>query len=203
MASETDVANLALTLMGQPRVLSLNDDRTGARTLKAVWDIERQATIRDGSWNFATRRAELPASPDAVSHPFAFGYPMPTDFLKLAELFDHDNDPWQLEGRVILSDRKAPIYIRYLRDVPEMAEWDASAVEAFAHRLALACGEKLAGSAFDGEGVLRKYRLLTVSAKSADAMENPSIEQAESSWIEARNFGGYTSRWGRPGWEIW
>jgi hypothetical protein len=202
MADETQIANIALTLMGQPRVLSIDDDRASARTLKAVWDTERQSAIREGSWNFATRRAGLAAKPSFVSYPFKFGYPLPADCLRLLEVLDFDYTEWQNEGGAILCDRSGPVYIRYLRDVPEMAEWDAAAVAAFARRLALLCGDKIAGSAFDAAGVERSYERLIAGAKSTDAMENPPIEQAESGWILARGGGGRVPI-GTPGWEIW
>lgn len=201
MADETEIANIALTLLGQPRVLSIDDDKASARTLKSVWNVERQSAIREGSWNFATKRAQLAASATIVSYPFTYGYPLPADNLRLIEVLDFDFESWQFEGGAVLCDVRGPIYVRYLRDVPTIAEWDVTAAAAFGRRLALTCGDKIAGSAFDANAVERRYERMIAGAKSTDALENPPIEQMESSWIEAREIGDI-SRLYRPGREI-
>ena len=89
MGSIVEVANLAAVRMGTAgRIMSLDDDRTVARTLKAVWDIERRATIRDGSWNFAARRAALASvvDPAAVIYPWTYGFQIPAECLRLLEV---------------------------------------------------------------------------------------------------------------------
>ena len=153
MASIVSVANAAATRIGTAsRITSLDDNRTVARTLKSVWDIERQAAIRDGSWNFAAKRAQLAAvvDPALVIYPWTYGYELPALALRLIEVLDQKLGPdYQLEGRVILSNQTAPLNIRYSIDKPELAEWDALAAAAFALRLAFRCGHKIAGSAFD------------------------------------------------------
>lgn len=194
MASEVEIANLVAVRMGSPaRVTSLDDDRTLARTLKAVWATERQATIRDGSWNFAAARDALAAlAPDSgvVIHPWTYAYRLPAQCLRLIEVLGVARADYSREGdNLILCDAPAPLYVRYAIDVPEIAKWDAEAVAAFALRLAWRCGHKIAGSAFDAQACWAEYRAAIAAAKSTDAQENPPISTAEEddSWISARN----------------
>lgn len=204
MASETQVAQLAATLIGSDaRISSLDDDRPTARAMKAVWDLSRRAAIADGSWNFAARRAALSSqagvSPDEI-YPFAYRYPMPAQALRLIEVLDVARINYQLEGSngsavdVILCNVAGPLRIRYSVDVIEAARWDDKFANAFAHQIALHCGEKIAGSAFDSSKIERSYQQLISRAKTVDAIENPPIEQDESSWVTAR--GGRATTFG-------
>lgn len=189
MAGWVEIANMAGAHVGsETRITSPTDDRTLARTIRAVWDLQRRAAIRDGSWNFATHRANLPALADAPAHGYAYQYQLPADCLRVLQIADdmaYDN--FRCEGGRLLCDVDGPLAIVCLIDklVPE--EWDALFAEAFALRIAWAIGTRIAGSAFDRDKVWRDYRAVTASAKQQDAMENPNIEREESDWITARH----------------
>lgn len=200
MAGETEVANMAAVLIGtESRLLTLDDDTFLGRTLKAAWAIQRQATLRDGSWNFAARRKGLAAEvlADGVPYPWQSSFPLPAESLRLIEVLGASRADYQLEGKSILINQAGPLYVRYAIDVPEMAAWDASAAEAFACRLAWKCGNRIAGSGFDANGLWAQYRQALARAKTVDAMENPPIPQDEGEWIEART--GYGRGWAVPG----
>lgn len=195
MADQSKVANLAAVRIGtQSRITSLDDNTTIARTLKAVWDIERQAVLRDGSYNFATASTDLGALGPSfgVPYPWDYAFQMPADALRLLEVQNlASRDDYQREGSVILCNSAGPLYIRYIKDVPEVASWDAAAVEAFALRLAWRCGRKIAGSAFDLDTCWAEYRQAIGRAKAVDALENPPIAVDDGSWIAARLGGGW------------
>ncbi|PNU05808.1 hypothetical protein [Novosphingobium guangzhouense] len=206
MADQTSVANLALMFIGtETRLMSLDDEKDAARSLKSVWDIQRQAVIRGNAWNWATRRHALPAQDVEVMPPFTFSYKLPARVLRLIEVFDpsgrYTASDYQLEGRSVLTARSGPLYVRCLMDIPEVAEWDPLAAVHFAGALALTCGRRVAGSAFDRAATEERYREATRAAQSTDAMENPPIDQVESEWVTAR-WGGANPSAREPGWEI-
>ena len=190
MASETEVANLAAVRIGtQARITSLDDDRALARTLKAVWAIERRAVLRDGSYNFATAAAELAALGGTVDvpYPWAYLFALPADNLRLLEVRNLTvRRDYELQAGGIACNSAGPLYIRHIRDVPEMALWDATAAEAFAIRLAWRVGPKIAGSSFDQNAAWQDYRMAIAAAKRVDATENPPIALEDGEWIEAR-----------------
>ncbi len=199
MSDYVTIANMAAARIGtETRISSPDDDRFVARTLKTAWDIERQAAIRDGAWNFATRRAALAAvsDPGLILYPWEYGFEMPADSLRLIEVLDQARESYALEGNLVLANILGPLYVRYLVDVPEPAEWDASFTHAFSLRLAWRCGRRIAGSAFDQDMVWAEYRRALADAKRVDARENPPIEQEDSSWIAARYARSAYGRWG-------
>lgn len=202
MATETDIANLAASKIGaDTRITSLDDDRTIARTLRSVWTLERRATIRDGSWNFAARRAELAAKymPDGVPYPFKSSFPLPAECLRLIEVLNlAARSDYQLEGNAILAHTDGPLYIRFLSDIEEASYWDDAFAEAFACRLAWRTGKRIAGSNYSEQQGERDYRTAISAAKRVDARENPPIPNEESDWVLARGAYGYGAGCGNP-----
>ena len=211
-SSDVEIANLAAVKIGaEARITSLDQDRKVARELNAVWAIERRATLRAGSFNFSTRRAELASAvldpADSIA-PWAYAYPEPAGCLRLLAVLDTASGyekadaGYQLEGgpdgQRILSNDAGPLLVKYIVDVPEPARWDDAFAEAFACRLAWRCGKRVTGSSFDAEAALRDFRLALGDANRVDARENPPIEQSDDSWIDARLSGG-GSTWDR-GW---
>lgn len=197
MASETEVANMAAIKMGASAViLSLDDDRKVARTLKAVWAAERRATIRDGAFNFAARRgtlAQVANVPAAERYPYAAAFELPADALRLIEILNlAARADYQVEGRRVLCDSTGPLYARWSIDVPEPANWDDAFAEAFACRLAWKCGREVQGDDFDTNRAYAEYATAMSGTKRVDARENPPVAQEESDWILAR-YGAWTS----------
>lgn len=194
MADWVAIANMVGAHVGsETRITSPGDERTLARAIRSVWDLQRRAAIRDGAWNFAMHRANLAALSGTPPHGFAYQYQLPANCLRVIEIAnDSAYDNYQLEAGKLLCDVEGPLAIRCLVDVTEPTLWDASFTEAFALRVAWAIGQKIAGSAFDRDKVWRDYQRTVAAAKRVDAIENPPIEREESDWVRARE---YTAEW--------
>lgn len=204
MASQIAIMNAVAVLIGtESRVTDPADDRFLATTLREVWDTERQATLRDGGWNFATKRRELLAAELEAGEtifPWTFAYPIPADCLKLIEILTEEaREHYQKEGGRILCDAAAPLRIRYIADVVEPTKWDSLFAAAFAARLAFICGARIAGSVYDEQKGWQTYKERLKGAKGADSLENPRIEFEESDWITGRAYGSAAGNGVRSG----
>lgn len=187
MSSYVAIANLAATTIGTAaRLTTPGDDTTLGRAVASVWEIERQAALRDGAWNFAMKRASLAALAVPPVHGFAARFELPADCIRLIEVYELPRDIWQVEGRAINADTTGPLKVRYLADITEPAAFDPLFVKAFALRIACAIGNRIAGSAFKEELNWEKYRAALAEARRVDAMENPPIEAYETPWVTAR-----------------
>lgn len=190
MATKIEVYRLAAAAVGSGTAITdPADSTTIARSITGVWDLSRRSAIREGSWNFATRRQRLAALAETPKHGFDFQFQLPAGCLRLIEVGGLPRDHYQLEGGRVLCDELGPLDVRYLVDVEEPAEWDDSFAQAFALKIALAIGTKIAGSSFPANKVRGEYEAALSASKRVDAMENPPIEQEESSWILAREYG--------------
>lgn len=189
MAAFVTIANLAASSLGEDDQLSSPDDDTHlSRSVRAVWDVERRAAIRDHSWNFAMRRQALPAAvlSDYSPDPYGFAYRVPADNLRLIEVLGHGKRDYQREGDFILSNAAAPLRIRYLVDVVEPALWDDLFVKAFAMRVAWQIADRITGDTNRVQLAERKYQKALSDAKRVDARENPQVPFEPSGWEMAR-----------------
>lgn len=88
MSSQTDICNLALTLIGARRISSIDDNTTEANDCKAVYDMTVEETISMQHWPSCRFRATLAQSLTTPEFGYAYAYTLPTNpkFLKLIEL---------------------------------------------------------------------------------------------------------------------
>lgn len=189
MADFVTIANLAASAIGEDDQLRSPDDDTHlSRSVRAVFDVERVAALRDHTWNFAMRRFALPrvANPDFDTTPFGFAYRLPATCVRLVEVMGARAGSYQVEGAHILSGAVAPLRIRCIVDLPEPAEWDALFVKAFAMRVAWQIADRITGDPNRVQMAERKYRAALAEAKRVDARENPAVVQAATGWEEAR-----------------
>jgi hypothetical protein len=194
VADYVTAANLALAKVGEPyRIVDPLEDTLPARTLAAAWDTVRRATLRRGKFNFSLTRTDLaaqsPSDPGYQSpYPFANRFPVPVDFVRLVEVLDPASavETYKFESQAVLADTVGPVFIRYVRDVIEIGDWDDLFVEAFAARLAFEIADVMTGDRGRRGDCWNEFVALTKHAAGVDAKEDPPIEPYDSSWVTAR-----------------
>ena len=72
MASKVEICNQALLKLGQPAIMSLDDDSPRARQCFQEFEAALGATLRSYPWPFAIVRKELARR--AEKPPFGFAY---------------------------------------------------------------------------------------------------------------------------------
>ena len=56
----TDIVNLALDMLKEAPITSIDEGRPIAMWCKRNFDVTRDALLEEADWNFALKRAELP-----------------------------------------------------------------------------------------------------------------------------------------------
>lgn len=198
MASQVEIANRALTKIGEARILALTDDVESARVVSSLWDTVRDAELRARTWNFSVRRTSLAADAATPSWGYDYQYTLPTGCLRILQvseyfpsvsLTDYRNaseSMWQVEGGKIQTDEAAPLKIRYVASVEDTGSWDAGFAEAFACRLAAECCEKLTQSNTKRQMAWDEYNAAIKAAIRADAIENPPEPLPDDGWVMSR-----------------
>lgn len=198
MASQTAIANRALTKLGAARILSLTDDVESARVINSMWDIVREAELRSKNWNFSITRTSLAALLSAPSWGYDHAYQLPSDCLKVIQVgeyfpgvsltdFRSSNEAeYQIEGQNILSNLDAPLKIRYVADITDTGLWDSLFVEAFASRLAYESCEAITQSNSKKKSAENDYIKAIREAVRADAIENPPEPLPDDTWMMSR-----------------
>jgi len=198
--SDVAIVNLALTKLGDARITSLDDDSKPARTMKAIYELIRDAELRRRKWRFSIRRASLPALAEIPAFGYANAYQLPADCVKLLMVGDlapgvdlsdirtgFDTELYSLEGRQILTDLAAPLSLRYQARVTDPAQFDATFVAALASRLAYEACEDLTQSSSKKQDAMNDYRLAIREAVAANAIEVVPTPLPDDSWLLSRH----------------
>lgn len=202
MASNVDIANRALTMLGASRIINLEDNRKEAREISAVFEQVRDEELRRHNWNFAIRREQLPALSTAPPFGFRYQFRVPADFMRIVQVGEFfppanfsdavgtDDSLYMLEndgaGRVIRTDLPAPLRIRYIARIEDSTMYDPLFVGAFAAKLATEVAEPLSASTSKAETAMRNYRMAIAEAVRCNAIEKPPVKQADDTWILSR-----------------
>jgi hypothetical protein len=197
-ASDVAIANLALTKLGDLRIVDLTENTKPAREINAVYAMLRDKLQRRYIWRYAVKRTSLPALADMPDWGYSKQYQLPSDCLRLltvgewfappdtSDLIGAGGQPYQLEGRRILSNETGPLKIRYLARITDPGQFDACFDEAFASLIAFTVAEALSQSAGKKESALRDYNMALRDAVTSSAIENPPESLADNAWITAR-----------------
>lgn len=198
MAADVEIANLALTKLGEKNtLLALTDDTDAGRTMSRLFPLVRDAELRRNRWKFAVKRDALTALATAPAWGYLYQYPLPTDFLAIIQVNDYfirgypgGKSMWAVEageaGRVLLTDLPPQLKFRYMAQVTNAGRLDPLFVESFACKLAYEACEALTQSASKKQALLVDYRSALVEAMRCDAIENPPEELPNGRWLDSR-----------------
>ena len=197
-ASNVAIANLALTKLGDLRILNLTDNTKPAREVNAVFDMTRDYLQRRFSWRYCIKRANLAADTSTPLWDWSYQYPIPADCLRilqvgqwyptpdLSDLISTGGQEYVLEGKYILSNQAGPLKLRYLSRVTDPVQFDTAFDMAFSAYLAYLVAEPLTASAEQKQMAYNDYRNAIKDAVIANAIENPPESLADQTWILAR-----------------
>lgn len=180
MASQTSIANAALTLLGADRIAAITDATERAAVMAELWDGARDAVLAAHPWNFALRRASLAADAAAPAWGYDRQFTLPADPYCLRVLRAEDSTMvWRVEGRKLLTDEAAPFKLLYVARVTEIAEWAPAFCDALAARLAADAAFKLTNSREQADLMHKLYTQRLRDARSLDGQEG-TPEQVEA-----------------------
>ena len=184
--SETQICNLALSFIGVPAIIALDDNGKAARECNLIYTDKRDELLRNFEWKFAITRTNL--APDSASPDFGWTYQFsaPSDCIKLIYVGSADEIkyPFSYEGNKILANYDL-IYIKYIKRVTDTTEMDPL----FRGTLSGYLSQFLAIPL----GMKSEYSKAVEQYESAlgDARFNGSIEEYEDKmespdWLESR-----------------
>lgn len=173
MPSLVEVANLALALVGEERVTSLAADTSeAARLCDAFLPGVRDTCLVAHPWNFACRRAEVPALVATPTFGWDYAYQVPSDCLRVLRLDSDDpHEPWAREGDSILCNLAAPLGLRYIAKVTDSGKWAPLFVELVAATLATRLAVPLSASQQTRAALAEERTRILREARSIDAAE--------------------------------
>lgn len=185
----TDIANMALAVLDEAPIDSLDQDVKAARLLNLHFDLTREAELTKCAWVSAILRATVAgANTGGGDCGLNVAYELPADCLRPLPL-THNGEPdglpvsWRQEAGLIYSDQPGPLVIRYIANLTDPNDWDALFTEVLVAALAIKVAHPLTyksgmidiarsaydralDAAFNGNAVQRGGRLYSASWSS-------------------------------------
>lgn len=202
MPVDVDVANAALSLLGETPLVALTDETANARLINARYNSVRRSVLRMHAWNAATRRAALAQLVGTPASEWDFAYALPTDFIRVVEpRTDADvllrfsielhpsGQPSGALTRALLCDFGA-VVLRYVADQETTSLLDPLLFNVTAHALALDISNKITGkNASIVADIKDRFRTLMSEARFEDAAEVSVSDLFIDVWEHARRTG--------------
>lgn len=177
MASDVEIANQALTLLGDSTIAALTEDSNRARIANQFYGPTRDAVLRSHPWNCAIfRQALAPLSAKPVFG-WSTQFALPSDpyCLRVLALNDDEEcgsvgDVFKVEGRNLLTNTSSA-NIRGIQRITDPNQYDAMLYEAFAARLAWKMAYPLTNKTNLAVSMFQLYKDILQEARSIDGQE--------------------------------
>jgi hypothetical protein len=187
MASDVGIANAALLKIGEKAITSFTDPGDAALMANNTYAYHRDALLRAHEWSFAVRRTSLAATGTAPSWEFDYAYNLPAAphyCLRVLTVYNPNNMDWRVEGRQILTDLGAPLYIKYIWQVTDPNQWDALFHEIFIAKLAWEWAEALTKDRELCDRLLKEFIGKKMEAEAVDGQEGKTEPMVYGTWVE-------------------
>lgn len=189
-----DIANLALDLLTEGSIDSLEEDTKPARLLKRQFEITREAELTKNAWSFAIMSKDIDAA-DTNSQAWPFVYEMPSDALRiLPPVDDFQNEiDWRIEGSNIYARNGGSLNVRYIANLIDPNDWPSVFTDVYVAALAMKVAHGITGKASMIEVARQAYKDALTQAVRLNAVQTRGRATA-GLWEHSR--GSFFSPWG-------
>ncbi len=186
-----DIANMALGILDEATIESLDDDTMAARLLNRHYDTTREAELSKRIWVFATVSASVEGSDLGTGDgTLNYAYDIPPDCLRIIPL-TYDGEPtgipisWRQEGGQFFTDQSSPRIIRYVANLVDPNDWTALFTDVLVAALAVKVALPITHKTGMLELARNAYREAVAEARRVNAFE---VGQTlyQQSWAQAR-----------------
>lgn len=171
MASEVDIINSAMNMIGASNIIARDEDSKAARVANQRYDSIRDAVLRAHPWNCAVTRRSLAPDSETPAFDWDYQFTLPADPYCLRVLrLDYLDIEFRVEGRKIVSNESS-INLIYIARVTDPNEYDTLLQESIAARLAADVSFTLSQSTSLTQNMFNLYESKLKEARFVDATE--------------------------------
>ena len=193
MASETDIANQALVLIGASKITDIDSaTEVNAVRVNTFFDSTRDALLRRYQPKFATKRTSITANVTPPAFGRANAYDLPSDYLAPLAPYPEDDIlslDWIIEGDQIVTDDASPLKLRYTAQITTTTSFDATFVKLLAAALAVECCEAITQSTSKKGAADEYFKKALAACVEANSFEQVNHITPEDSWVNIRFYG--------------
>ncbi|WP_417834756.1 hypothetical protein [Thalassospira xiamenensis] len=194
MASETEIANIAMQLIGDQPITSIDEDSDRARLAKAYFRGAMDRALAAHPWRWALMRKVLPAAAEAPAFGYTYKYLIPADCIRVFWVGKEGmelspSQRWERDNDYIMTDVEAPLQVKFTCRRTSYANMDQYLADVVGAALALAMAQTRKGSDTSVERMQVTYdRFVTIAQAQEQLWQNQSTEPAKSGFEVAMGF---------------
>jgi hypothetical protein len=183
MATDVDICNMALGLLGVENIASLSDTSKAAKVCTTFYEKTKFHLLRSHNWNFAMERAYLTSSGTPL---FEFKYKItkPNHYLRIVSFYDYTGE-FKEEGNYILLNQSS-VKAKYIVDDIDEEDFDASFVIALASKLAETMCFQMTQNSAREQLLSVRHKNDIAEAKRNNAISNTPDAFQQDTWLAAR-----------------
>lgn len=200
MAGALQIANWALTLLGEPLLSSppaASHEVANGETIDALWEPLRDALLTQSSWRFAIARVSRPADADAPEWGFEYRYTVDGNVVRvlqvsetypgldLSDFRSSDTALYRVEQGKILTNLGAPLYVKWLVNDTSVGLWHPAFAKLMAADLAETMNPRITEDESKSQRLTRWRLEAWAQAAASNAIEDPPDHPADDSWMAA------------------
>lgn len=184
--SKTEIANLALTRLGQPRILDISGESENAILCNLLYPKARDEVLRSHNWCCAIERQPLAQSDYSIGSEYSYQYQLPTDpyCLRVLGMPENLTADYEIEGRQLLTNETSVI-IKYIKRIENTSLFDSLLADAIVLKLALKLSYKIVPDLKVRVELGVEYRGVISEARLMNQIEKEASEQENTDWIDA------------------
>lgn len=193
--TETELTNIALSHLGEARIMDLNERSPVAEHCRRVFGHTRDKLLRRCDWNFAQHRAILAKLSGAPLFGWTAAFQLPSDYIKLVEFNGYPAGTSQsildIEGDKLLCNEEAAEIV-YTRVIDQTSMWDSSFCDAFTLFLAAAVAPSITSTpamALNMAEMAERLLYAAVGENMSEDRPRAILAYQDSAWIKARRGG--------------
>jgi hypothetical protein len=180
MASEIDIANIGLTLLGENTILSLDNETPVQQACNLLWPTAvRDYVLSEHSWNGAVKRGTLAQLAGTPAFDWTYQFTYPADALRILSTDDPSED-WEVgigsddTTRVVFTNQST-CKVKYLFRQTNVNLYSPSLQTAMGARFAWMLSIILTAHRGKLQDMQAAYFQLLAVAKAADGQEGSAV----------------------------
>lgn len=207
-AGDTDLANLALSLLGaSTRLSNIGQGGAVAEAARTSLSIQVPALQERAPWNFCVTRGPLTATSNVPidNAEYAYQFELPADCLRWLPWRPGDVHYFKAEqeGNFLLSNEAGPITARWIRHEPDRTKWSPLFAATVVAQLAEDMAEAVAADQSIRDRMTARVEANIADAKRSDALATGNLDRSAPQYLShavaamGRGYQGDPGRWNR------
>lgn len=187
----TDIANMALGVLDEAPIDSLDENVKAARLLNLHFDLTREVELKKHTWVFAILSSDVESSLVETGCGMGrYSYPVPSDALRVLPITENGEPdgrkiPFRREGDLLYCGRSGPRRIRYIGNLIDPNDWDSLFTDVLVAALAVKVAHPLTQKTGMIDIARNAYQTALMEAQRVNAIERGHQVQKQT-WAQAR-----------------